>query len=184
MYMTEQQETAYIQEYTGLMHSIAYHFETKHGKNYDCHDDLFQECSIVLLMHLRSVASEEEFRQYFPFRQMHHAMCVFILSLQTLSHPKRTARFNETIRKDGMRRDFRAIDEGLPKRFHDEREEIDDRITVTDFINDLPKDDRSLVLARQAGEKRIDIARHIGKDPSYVTRHLNSIGNKYISSVS
>lgn len=183
MLLTEQQETAIIKEYTGLMHHIAWRFERKRGTKFDCHDDLFQECSIVLLTTIREMESIEDLKTHFPFWQMQHAMCIFLLTLQTLSHPKRTTDFFQSLDQDRIAKDR---SENLHQMFssYDQQKAIDDEITVRDFINALPERDQCIVRGKQDGEKSYEIGKSLGRCESWVSKRLKAISRDYISSVS
>lgn len=172
MYLTEQQETTYIKEFTWLMHAIVKRFEQMREINRDYHDDLFQECAIVLLIHLRESESDEDIRMHFPFRQMRHAMCVFIMSTLTLSRPKRTSDFSKAFEHDRkIRAELTAENkcQYITAQVSD-IDRADDEMAVNSFIGTLSETDRYIVDSRLDRVQGIRIAKDLGKSPAFITR--------------
>lgn len=186
MKLSEQEETALVKKYEGLMHSMVYRFEFKMNRDHDLHDDLYQECCVALIEWMRKAKDMEEFTRNPPVKQMTHAMCLFILSTQALSYPKRTSDFREKInsaQRSVPLSDRNEFQESEDREYRAIRR-ADDRMAVSSFVNSLPDESKKLVKDRLDGVPRISSAERLGKSPSFITRKCRDIGNAYLDSVS
>ena len=174
MNLSTYQENEYLQSKTNLIHRVINKFLAKASRSGLDRDDLFQECSIVLLLALRKAESIEYLDSHFPFLDMVNAMSKYVLGQQTLSYPKRTSSlkvFSQTF-QEAM--DI-AIADAEVERPGDDYIDADTRIDLARYAATLPEDERNVLLMRCDGFRNSEIANRLGLDRSDVNRVMAKI---------
>lgn len=157
MNLSTYQENEYLQSKTNLIHRVINKFLAKASRSGLDRDDLFQECSIVLLLALRKAESIEYLDSHFPFLDMVNAMSKYVLGQQTLSYPKRTSSLKEFAKTFQAPEDIAIVDAEIAKST-DDFKDADTRIDVERYAASLPPQEREILSMRLDGYGNTQIA--------------------------
>lgn len=171
MKLTTKQEEELLNHYDKLLWSVVHRFRRKHYQGYNNRDDLHSECVLVFIKHIRACKDWEEISRV-PILDMVHAMCLYVLSEQALTYPKRTAIFRQ------------VMDEAKGTAPNTENEKEDsyepcndalDVIAFRDFFAKLPLEDKKIVVMKLRGCKNRQIAAKLGVSDVRVTRMIKKL---------
>lgn len=139
------------------------------------YQDLFQEAAIAYINYIRKAQTEEDLK-IFPSMDILHAMCLYTLSIQPLSHPKRTEDFKKHL-----------TDKNVPLYEADANAEnartvIDDaldEIVFRDFVAKQTDMNTKIVGLRMEDYAIKEVAGTIGINESNVSRRLKRMLENY-----
>ena len=98
MKLTPEQEEALVIKFTPYIWNVVWRFCRRRQKGHQTLQDLFQECMMVFVKHIRNVESEEEILPKMPIRDMTHNMCLFITEVgPCVSYPNSTFYFRKAM---------------------------------------------------------------------------------------
>ena len=176
MVLSKVQEEALVKKYDRLVWYIVHRFKRRNNSKLANEEDLYQECMLVLIQHLRSTESLENYNP--PIRDMINAMCRYTLGEQVVFVPKRTSDYTDRINTV-----YKAVDYSFVDLDEDKRENTTENVVMhmffRDFISSLSGQDLEIVRLKLDGYRNREVAQKLGISDVNVTRKLKRIRVQY-----
>lgn len=184
MKLTQVQEEALIQKYDRYIWSMVHRFtrrKTRGNEFRNNKEDLYQECVIVFLTHIRSCKTVEEINKV-PSREMLHAMCKFALMNNVVTYPQRTSNFRYVMDHVARKVEYDEVDldENQRSKLLDDTLDI---ISFKEFYSKLSPNEQKAVVMKLRGHSSREIANTLGLTDVSVCRMLKRMHNAYHAQV-
>ena len=176
MTLTKQQEEVMLQNYTKLIWNVVHKFKRRSSTKLDNEEDLFQECALVFLKHIRSAQSVEQI-MVFPFKDMVRAMCNYILGEQTLSYPRRTSDFSKKIHSAPERMSFDAC--FYIQSPQNSEENAIEQTMVDEFLKMQDPCNQQIFAYKKQGLSNVEIAEILSLPPVNIHRRIKRMKDAY-----
>lgn len=180
MKLTSLQEEQLIRQYDRFIWSMVHRFNRRKSSGHEFpndKDDLYQECVMVFLRHIRSCETMEDISKL-PTRDMIHAMCQFALSDKVVTYPKRTSNFRQIIDHVARKVDYEEVDLDENQRQEPLSDALD-MIAFKEFYTSLSTDDQKIIVMKLRGRKSREIAHELGITDVAVCRTLKRLRGFY-----
>ncbi len=184
MKLTSLQEEQLIQQYDRYIWSMVHRFgrrKTRGNEFQNDKNDLYQECVMVFLKHIRSCETMEEINKV-PSFDMLHAMCQFSLRNNVVTYPKRTSNFRHIMDNVARKVDYDEVDLDENQRSEPLNDALD-VISFKDFYAALSSGEQKIVTLKLRGYSNREIAQKLGLTDVAVCRALKRMRNAYQSQV-
>ena len=176
MTLTKQQEEAMLQNYTKLIWNVVHKFKRRSSAKLDNEEDLFQECALVFVKHMRTAQSVEQI-MVFPFKDMVRAMCNYILGEQTLSYPRRTSDFSKKIHSAPERMSFDAC--FYIQAPQNSEDNAIDKTMLDEFLSTQDSCNQKIFAYKKQGLTNVEIANILSLPPVNVHRRIKRMKDAY-----
>lgn len=177
MTLTPQQEEEFILSHKKMVWYIVWRFKSRHAGTANLsNQDLFQECMLPLVAHMKNAKSERELNHSIPVRDMVNAMCRFVLRNQAVSYPKRTSSFKKTIQSAPA---SVSIDEMDFVWAPSSAENVNFAIDYEQFKQTLSPSAANILHLRESGMTNREIAQTLNISDAAVTQSLKRTLEKY-----
>lgn len=178
MKLTQQQVDDLLTKYDKLIWMTVHRFRSRNACLGIGTDDLHSECIVAYMEHIKKAKNMEEIER-FPFRDMVHAMCSFILGNQLVSFPKKCTNQYQKFMKICEERGSGIPIDNVNVERSEQTEDVLASVIFRQFYSQLSPKEKLIVRGKLRNETSIAIAAQLGMSETQVSRMLSEMRTKY-----
>ena len=175
MYLTAAEKERYFRRYEMFIWKVVHRFKARLSSHAVNEEDLFQECSIVLLKHAEASSTLKDLHRI-PVRSMLYAMCCYVIGNQAASYPQRTSQFSKQMKRLESAVNYDDLENVLSS-FSEE--DILLRLDFEKCSSKLAQEESQIVALKRTNHTNREVSRTLGVTDVVVTRKLKRIRRSF-----